>query len=77
MARNQPTYDFLAGGEPVASHPPNRDTFKRSTTTAPTIGARPDASNENLRAQLNTLQYELDAIKQDIVSGKISIAKAK
>jgi mitotic spindle assembly checkpoint protein MAD1 len=37
-------------------------TFKQSTMGPP---ARPDAGNEDLRAQLRTLQYELDSLKQE------------
>ena len=60
MAHNQPTYDFLTGAP--ASPPqrqPLRETLKQSTVS------RPDVNNENLRAQLNTLQYELDSLKQE------------
>ena len=62
--RNQPTFDFFTGGE--ASPPPAapvrqplRETFKQSTTS------KADINNENLRAQLNTVQYELESLKQD------------
>ncbi|EON63832.1 hypothetical protein W97_03060 [Coniosporium apollinis CBS 100218] len=58
-ARNQPTYDFLTG----ASSPPPAPTF-RDSLRAPSA-VRSDASNEPLRAQLRTLQYELDSLKQD------------
>jgi mitotic spindle assembly checkpoint protein MAD1 len=37
-------------------------TFKQSTMGPP---SRPDAGNEDLRAQLRTLQYELDSLKQE------------
>ncbi|KAF2724021.1 spindle assembly checkpoint component MAD1 [Polychaeton citri CBS 116435] len=65
MARaNQPSYDFLAGAE--LSPPLNQDlresAFKHSTAPG---APRADISNENLRAQLNTLQYELDSLKQE------------
>ena len=36
--------------------------FKQSTMAPP---SRPDAGNEDLRAQLRTLQYELDSLKQE------------
>jgi hypothetical protein len=38
-------------------------TFKQSTMGPPP--SRPDAGNEDLRAQLRTLQYELDSLKQE------------
>ncbi|KAF2211221.1 hypothetical protein CERZMDRAFT_43702 [Cercospora zeae-maydis SCOH1-5] len=58
MARqNQPTYDFLAGDQEQRN--PLRETMKQSTVT------RPDINNEDLRAQLRTVQYELDSIKQE------------
>lgn len=59
MAHNQPTYDFLTGGESVSTRQPLRETFRQST--AP----KADVNNENLRTQLHTLQYELDALKQE------------
>lgn len=59
MARNQPTYDFLTGGDASPPRQPLRETLKQSTVS------RPDINNENLRSQLHTLQYELDALKQD------------
>ncbi|TKA65350.1 hypothetical protein B0A55_12683 [Friedmanniomyces simplex] len=61
-ARNQPTYDFLSAADPPfhrSTREPLRETLKQSTIS------RTDINNENLRAQLNTLQYELDAIKQE------------
>ncbi|KAM3414208.1 hypothetical protein BST61_g10866 [Cercospora zeina] len=58
MARqNQPTYDFLAGDQEQRN--PLRETMKQSTVT------RADINNEDLRAQLRTVQYELDSIKQE------------
>ncbi|KAK5124511.1 hypothetical protein LTR85_001728 [Meristemomyces frigidus] len=59
MARNQPTYDFLAGSGPSPPRQQFRETLKQSTVS------RADINNENIRAQLNTLQYELDALKQE------------
>ncbi|TKA61994.1 hypothetical protein B0A49_09526 [Cryomyces minteri] len=57
-ARNQSTYDFLTG----ASSPPRHSL--RETLRAPQL-VRPNAGNEELRAQINTLQYELDSVKQE------------
>lgn len=68
MARaNQPTWDFLAGGEeatPLPVRPPTRDGvgaagLKQSTLT------RADINTEEIRAQLRAAQYELDSIKQE------------
>jgi len=61
MAHNQPTYDFFAGTDqsPFEQPQPLRETLKQSTVS------RADINNESLRAQLNTLQYELDALKQE------------
>ncbi|KAF2495035.1 mitotic spindle assembly checkpoint protein-like protein MAD1 [Lophium mytilinum] len=61
-ARNQsvPTYDFLTG----ASTPP-RVPFRGAETLRASHISRPDLGNEDLRAQLNTLQYELDTLKQE------------
>lgn len=58
MSKFQPTFDFLAGDSPPRQT--LRDTFRQSTATV-----RPDVANESLRAQLNTLQYELDSLKQE------------
>ncbi|KAF2455274.1 spindle assembly checkpoint component Mad1 [Lineolata rhizophorae] len=74
-ARNQrPTYDFLVGA-PSPSPPPQqqrahqlRDTLRQSQAARPAAGLPSpvtDLSNEDLRAQLKTLQYELDTLKQD------------
>ncbi|KAK3116199.1 coiled-coil domain-containing protein mad1 [Teratosphaeriaceae sp. CCFEE 6253] len=62
-ARNQPTYDFLTAADASPPHHPSRETF-RETLKQSTV-SRADLNNENLRAQLNTLQYELDSLKQD------------
>ncbi|KXL45409.1 hypothetical protein M433DRAFT_154457 [Acidomyces richmondensis BFW] len=66
MARNQPTYDFLRGGD--ASPPPlpsARESFKHSIPPPSNTTSKPDIHNEPLRAQLNTLQYELESLKQE------------
>ncbi|SMY25125.1 unnamed protein product [Zymoseptoria tritici ST99CH_1A5] len=61
MARaNQPTYDFLSGGEMLPpARPALRESMKQSTAS------RADVGTEDLRAQLRTAQYELDSIKQE------------
>ncbi|KAK3641924.1 coiled-coil domain-containing protein mad1 [Elasticomyces elasticus] len=59
-ARNQPTYDFLSGSP--AQQPaqqPLRETLKQA------VVSRGDINNENLRAQVNTLQYELDSLRHE------------
>ncbi|KAL2042419.1 hypothetical protein N7G274_004911 [Stereocaulon virgatum] len=59
MANTQSTYDFLTGGSvnaPVQSLGQSR---RQSTVVKPDIG------NEDLRAQVKTLQYELDSFKQE------------
>ncbi|KAL1311526.1 hypothetical protein AAFC00_001647 [Neodothiora populina] len=61
MSKFQPTYDFLAGDSPPPRQQPLRETFRQSIATT----VRPDIANESLRAQLNTLQYELDSLKQE------------
>lgn len=57
-ARNQPTYDFLTGSSPP------RDQSLRQTLRA-SQAVRADHSNEDLRAQIHKLEYEVDALKQD------------
>lgn len=54
----QPTYDFLTG----ASSPPP-PSFRETLRTSHAV--RPDPGNEDLRAQINTLQYELESLKQE------------
>jgi mitotic spindle assembly checkpoint protein MAD1 len=59
--RNQPSYDFLSGetNSPPTDQPNIRHTLRQSSAT------RPIATNEDLRAQLKTLEYELSSLKQD------------
>ncbi|KAK4556191.1 coiled-coil domain-containing protein mad1 [Recurvomyces mirabilis] len=47
------------GVEASPARQPLRETLKQSTVS------RADINNENIRAQLNTLQYELDSLKQE------------
>jgi mitotic spindle assembly checkpoint protein MAD1 len=63
-ARNQPTYDFLSGEptSPRAGEANLRHTLRQSTATT---AMRPTAANEDLRAQLKTLEYEVASLKQD------------
>jgi len=65
-SRNQrPTFDFLTGASPPppTKQPPRESTFRQSTAAVP--GVRADINNEQLRAHINTLQYELDTVKQE------------
>jgi len=55
--QNQPSFNFLTGDSPPRQ--PLRETFKQS------LNVRSDANNESLRAQINTLQYELDTFRQE------------
>ena len=60
-------YDIITGGDPSPRQPSQRQPLAESTATfkQSTMTARPDHGNEDLRAQLRTLQYELDSIKQE------------
>lgn len=58
--QNLPTYDFLAG----ASSPPP-PALREQLRASQVVRSHADPANEDLRAQLNTLQYELDTLKQE------------
>lgn len=65
----QPQYDFITGGGETsddAGSMPFRASIRggASTTGAPRTGAA-DLGNEDLRAQVLKLQYELDSFKQE------------
>lgn len=62
MARaNQPTWDFITGGEPSPqARLPVRDVPKQPATVS-----RLDINTEEIRAQLRAAQYELDSLKQE------------
>lgn len=68
---NQPTFNFLTGEEEVpvpTVREPLRETFRttlRTSMNAPHTVVPSDPINEDLRAQLNTLRYELDTAKQE------------
>ena len=74
MANTQPTYDFLAGPG-TGESPPRQDARRMSINSKPIrASSRPPSRNENraaaatsddMKAQVKTLQYELDALKQD------------
>ncbi|KAL9124831.1 MAG: hypothetical protein Q9217_005883 [Psora testacea] len=65
MKAIQPTYDFLTGGS-GASSPVQalQRSFRQSQTVKPAV-VEPTVGNEDLRAKIKTLQYELDSMKQD------------
>ncbi|KAF5852639.1 hypothetical protein GGP41_008022 [Bipolaris sorokiniana] len=73
---NQPSFNFLTGEEEpapapapvVAKREPLRETFRttlRASQNAPHTVVPSDPINEDLRAQLNTLRYELETAKQE------------
>lgn len=75
---NQPTFDFLTGAEsqpPPVPREPLRETFRttlRTTQNAPPHTVVPsDPVNEDLRAQINTLRYELDTAKREAEMAKL------
>nr|OQO31443.1 hypothetical protein B0A51_02154 [Rachicladosporium sp. CCFEE 5018] len=63
MTHHQPTYDFLSG----APSPHRRSSIIPPKPPPPhsSIPVRTDHSTETLRTQVRTLQYELDALKQE------------
>ncbi|KAL6710585.1 coiled-coil domain-containing protein mad1 [Coniothyrium glycines] len=70
---NQPSFNFFTGDEDTAATPavrePLRETFRTTLRTsiqnAPHTVIPSDPVNEDLRAQLNTLRYELETAKQE------------
>ena len=58
QANTQPAYDFLAGGGSSPQKP--RTAIRRNSSAV-----RPDIGNEDFRAQVKTLKYEVDALKQE------------
>jgi mitotic spindle assembly checkpoint protein MAD1 len=67
---NQPSFNLFTG-EPESPHrarEPLRETFKttfRTSQNAPQTVVSADPVNEDLRAQVNTLRYELETAKQE------------
>src|ERR1700744_6276933 len=58
---SQPTYDFISGAAPENSN----QTLRQSRIRQPSI-SRPDhAQDENLRAKINSLEYELKNLQQE------------
>ncbi|KAF1848460.1 mitotic spindle assembly checkpoint protein-like protein MAD1 [Cucurbitaria berberidis CBS 394.84] len=69
---NQPSFNLFTGDEetppPPAKREPLRETFRttlRTSQNAPHTVVPSDPINEDLRAQLNTLRYELETAKQE------------
>ena len=62
IANTQPTYDFLTGGHVDQTAQP----LRRSTSVRQPVPPKQDSSNdENLRARINTLEYELKNTQQE------------
>ena len=72
----KPSFNFLTGEEEPESPPPAaaakreplRETFRttfRASQNAPHTVVPSDPINEDLRAQLNTVRYELETAKQE------------
>jgi mitotic spindle assembly checkpoint protein MAD1 len=59
--RNQPTYDFITGAG--GDHPPQSSSLRHSTRAAAAVAAT--AGNEDLRAHIKTLEFELSSLKQE------------
>ncbi|KAI4246630.1 MAG: hypothetical protein LQ352_006356 [Teloschistes flavicans] len=62
-ANTQPTYDFLGGGG--GASPPQAKTLQQSFRQSQAIPGKPDLDNENLRAQIKSLQYEVNSLKSE------------
>ncbi|PSN64607.1 spindle assembly checkpoint component MAD1 [Corynespora cassiicola Philippines] len=67
---NQPSFNIFTGAEesPPPTREPLRETFRstlRTSQNAPHTVVSTDPVNEDLRAQLNTLRYELETAKQE------------
>ncbi|KAF2240858.1 MAD-domain-containing protein [Trematosphaeria pertusa] len=67
---NQPTFNLFSGEAepPPPVREPLRETFRttlRTSQNAPHTVVPSDSVNEELRAQLNTLRYELETAKQE------------
>ena len=78
LANTQPSYDFLTGAPTEDSAQKKRHSFRHSTTVKPggfhdgqapcldvdtNVGS--DLGDEELRAQLKALQYEVESFKQE------------
>ncbi|KAL9635762.1 MAG: hypothetical protein Q9164_003261, partial [Protoblastenia rupestris] len=65
LGATQPTYDFLTSGSgaPSPAVQPLQQSFRQSLGVKPVL--EPTIDNEELRAKIKTLQYELDSMKQE------------
>jgi mitotic spindle assembly checkpoint protein MAD1 len=75
-SRNQPTFNLFSGApeSPQQVREPLRQTFKttfRASQNAPHTVVSSDPVNEDLRAQINTLRYELETAKQEQEKAKL------
>ncbi|ETN41246.1 uncharacterized protein HMPREF1541_03181 [Cyphellophora europaea CBS 101466] len=59
IAASQPSYDFI-GGEPENAHP-----AKRTMLRKPSFSKLDHGTDENLRAKVNSLDYELKNLQQE------------
>jgi chromosome segregation ATPase len=79
----QPSFDIFNAGleepqEPPAKREPLRETFRttfRTSQNAPHTVVPSDPANEELRAQLNTVRYELETAKHDMEMRKLEQEK--
>src|SRR5690242_19319235 len=69
---NEPSFNLFSGEEdspePSRTRGPLRETFRttfRTSQNAPHTVVSSDPVNEDLRAQVNTLRYELETAKQE------------
>ncbi|KAL9606621.1 MAG: hypothetical protein Q9179_000207 [Wetmoreana sp. 5 TL-2023] len=60
-ANTQPTYDFLSGAGEAS--PPRAQPLQQSFRQSQAV--KPDLENENLRAQIKSLQYEVNSLKSE------------
>jgi chromosome segregation ATPase len=79
----QPSFDIFNAGleesqDPPAKREPLRETFRttfRTSQNAPHTVVPSDPANEELRAQLNTVRYELETAKHDMEMRKLEQEK--
>jgi mitotic spindle assembly checkpoint protein MAD1/[phosphatase 2A protein]-leucine-carboxy methyltransferase len=75
---NQPSFNLFTGVEESPPPEPLRQTFRTTmrastATNAPHTVVASDPVNEDLRAQLNTLRYELETAKQEKAMLKLEL----
>ncbi|KAI4139887.1 MAG: hypothetical protein L6R39_006061, partial [Caloplaca ligustica] len=59
-ANTQPTYDFLSGG---GASPPRAQPLQQNFRQSQAV--KPDLENENLRAQIKSLQYKVNSLESE------------